>query len=415
MPSIAFIAAHDSEFKWSALASRHFREAGWDASFQTVQEDFRATPEQVQDAGVNFSQLRILSMTEALETWRKTDAVVFATNGDLCEKYLLKLRALINSGGTRPIMVAAYCGVVITNHLAGYAARCAADIICVNTRQDLAQFSKAARELGLPVDPLLLTGLAILPESIKELRGGRINRVVYADQAAVPQSTADRKYIYDCLIDYAEQHPTRTVLVKPRYRPWETSYKKTTYPPEAHFVDGVLPPNLSLTYSPIVELLPETDLLITVSSTAAFEAIYEGCQVALVADIGMKEAFGTPMFVGSQLLRTFDQIIRDDIRPVDRKWLSDQVIDQPNALIERVSKLVEANKSAPLHIVDSPYLSARERVLESLTHTRRAKKKPVIGAMRTSVWRMIRSAKPRAKQTFLVAAEVYRSLRKTGR
>jgi len=360
MPSIAFVAAHDSEFKWCHATSRRFEQAGWDVSFHTVMSDFKATPEQVRNSGLDFSALRILTMTEALQAWSTENAVVFVTNGDLCEKYLLALRQATSSSTTRPIMIAAYCGVVVTNHLAGYLARASADIVCANSPYDAALFSAAAAELKLPEKQILLTGLSILPEVIKPMRTGKIDTIIYADQAAIPPSPNDRFYIYQSLAEYARRHPERTVLVKPRFRPGETSYKKATYSPEEFFAQTrKIPTNLKITYEPIVHLLPKIDLLITISSTAALEAICEGCRVAIVADIGLKEAFGSPMFVGSGLLRTFAQISDDDLGSASREWLRQHEIERPGELLRQINELHKANISGQMPRIQSAYLEAR--------------------------------------------------------
>ena len=63
--------------------------------------------------------------------------------------------------------------------------------------------------------------------------------------------------------------------------------------------------------------------MLTVSSTAALEAVGAGVRTAFIADLDVSEQLGNHIFLESGLLRTFDQLERDDIGIPIKSWLED--------------------------------------------------------------------------------------------
>ena len=132
-----------------------------------------------------------------------------------------------------PVLVSGWVGVIIEKLVAGYLDRCGADIVVVNSSDDLRQFVEVAGRLSLPADNLLLAGFPFLTNRADEPKRGSIQRVLYADQPTVPGSAAERAYIYRQLVDYAVTHPDREVMLKPRHRLGEDTFHRmeTIRPP----------------------------------------------------------------------------------------------------------------------------------------------------------------------------------------
>ena len=85
--------------------------------------------------------------------------------------------------------------------------------------------------------------------------------------------------------------------------------------PSLLLADVDLPPNFGISHTPIAEQLADTDLLLTVSSTACLEAAGRPAAGShLPLDLGVHEKLGNHVFLDSGLFRTFDQIIADDPR-----------------------------------------------------------------------------------------------------
>ncbi len=69
-----------------------------------------------------------------------------------------------------------------------------------------------------------------------------------------------------------------------------------------------LPPNFRLVYGHMGEVLDRTDLLVTVSSTAALESLHRSIPTVVLTDLGVREALGNHHFIGSGCLASWDQL-----------------------------------------------------------------------------------------------------------
>ena len=67
--------------------------------------------------------------------------------------------------------------------------------------------------------------------------------------------------------------------------------------------------------------------MLTVSSTAALESVGAGVRTALIADLDVREQLGNHIFLDSGLLRTFDQLERDDVGIPAKSWFEDYFFD----------------------------------------------------------------------------------------
>ena len=146
---------------------------------------------------------------------------------------------------------------------------------------------------------------------------------MFADQPTVPAGADDRLYLYQQLIAYARAHPERSVVLKPRHRIGEDTFHKMVFHPEALLRHIDRPANFSIDYTPISQRLADLDLMLTVSSTAALEAVGAGVRTAFIADLDIREQLGNHIFLDSGLLRTFDQVQRDDIGTPAPGWVDD--------------------------------------------------------------------------------------------
>lgn len=320
-PRSLFVAGFDSGLKLAERFAAAFEEAGGEA---TIAAPTTGTPHQLSPAQVDAitaRPVRFLPWEEILRLARDSDAVVPIYDGSRIEQFITELRAL--PGPDRlPVIGTAYVGMVLYNNVHGYIWRSLGDVLAVNSRGDLREFTEVATALGLPTDNLLLTGLPLLPASPAPQRPGPIRRVLFADQPTVPALPAERAYLYDRLADYARRHPDREVFLRPRHRPDEATFHEMTYSPAVHFGRVPAPTNLRIDYTAIADRLPSTDLVLSVSSTAILEALAAGCRVAFVADF-FGETFLNSRFARSGLLRTFDALEADDIGVPDPQWLDD--------------------------------------------------------------------------------------------
>ena len=380
-----FIAAFDSQLKWcglirDALAARGFT---WRAVVPDVRSALSA--EQIQAAG--FTGVEPLSWEVLVETAATSDVVVSSLSGPLTHELLVDLADRGAQPG--PVVVSGWVGVIIEKITAGYLDRCAADVVAVSSRSDLAHFHQVALRLGLPTDNLLLSGLPLLRPTPRPARTGPVRRVLFADQPTVPQRPDERLYLYRRLVGYAAAHPDRQVVLKPRHRPAEDTFHRMLHHPERLLAGIDPPPNFAVDYTPIVDQLPRTDLLITVSSTACLEAIDHGCRVGLVLDLGIHERYGNQVLLDSGLLRTFDQIADDDLGTPDPGWRESYFFPREGSAADLIGDRVEdllstgARPSAAVRQTD--YFTSAAVFHRSVVKARRRGMRPRRGPLRDRI------------------------------
>jgi hypothetical protein len=222
------------------------------------------------------------------------------------------------------VVVTGYVGVVYEKLADGLLLRHGADLVLANSRQDAERF-RAVYE-GVGADASAVTEVALPFLGGEPYTGEREPyTVVFAAQPSVPESRADRAYLLDRLIRHARLHPGRQVLLKLRSRPGEhtTHLEELPYQKLAQKA-GPLPPNLRLVYGNMGEVLDRTDLLVTVSSTAALESLHRRIPTAVLTDLGVREVLGNHHFLGSGCLASWDQLDAGRRPEPDPEWVARQ-------------------------------------------------------------------------------------------
>ena len=322
------VAAFDSQLKWAGTIRRALEARGF-ACRMIVPSDIRHAISDGQLADYSGGAVAYLPWTELVTASLHVDVVVLAMHGPLVRRFCHDLFDAVELTDTAPpVTVSGWVGVIIEKIIAGYLDRYATDIVAVNSRSNMATFKAVARSLDLPADNLVLSGLPLLSGQRGEVRvADPIKTVMFADQPTVPQTRADRLYIYQRLLAYAQAHPDRQVVLKPRHRIGEDTFHRMKFHPEVLLSGVRKPPNFSIDYTPIADRLADLDLMLTVSSTAALESVGAGVRTALIADLDVREQLGNHIFLDSGLLRTFDQLERDDIGVPAKSWFEDYFFD----------------------------------------------------------------------------------------
>ncbi len=335
---VVFLAAYDSQLKWCARIRDEFERRGFSCRVVVPAERSALSDQQIADAG--FGQVEFLPVEELIAAALRADVLVSALAGPATRSLIGQLARMLGED-PGPVIITGWVGVIIEKITAGYLDRCGADLIAVNSTTDLEHFRDAAEGLAVPADNLLLAGLPLLRGGPHRSRGA-IGTVLFADQPTVPSSETERRFVYRSLLDYARAHPDRRVLLKPRHRPDESTFHRMRHHPERLLAGEDLPSNFAFDYTPIGEALLDTDLLLTVSSTAALEALDHGCRVGLVLDLGVHENYGNHVFLRSGLLRTFGQLTRDELGEPRPEWLASYFFDPQVGAVKRIADRTEA-------------------------------------------------------------------------
>lgn len=322
---ICFIAAHDSEFKLAAKIAHQFHEKGWSTSFITTNQMLNTSQQQLIDCGVDIDQIKIIEDKQLFEHVDIYDAAMIILPGPIIERFLFKYRsyrAKLTHHKKRPVIATAFVGINIRNICGAFLKRASADIICVNSQADYNAYADICEQLHIDKCALRLTGLGIMPSNITPKIFNTTRKILFADQVAIPKNIKDRMILYTMLYDTALACPETQFVIKPRHRPGDVTSHKGQYAVEQFFKNKKMPANLIIDYTPIIEHFHDTDLLITISSTAAFEALAYGVKAAILADLGVDESYGNHIFLQSGLIRTLNEVAQGDIGTPDPAWLA---------------------------------------------------------------------------------------------
>ncbi|MCW2751167.1 MAG: hypothetical protein JWR83_2277 [Aeromicrobium sp.] len=358
------IAAFDSQLKWCAGIRDELEKRG--TVCRVVVPDSRSalSPQQITDAG--FDQVDRLMWSDLIALALLSDIVVCSLAGPMTQRLSIDVALAQSPDTVGPVIVSGWVGIIIEKVTAGYLDRSGTDIIAVNSALDLAYFVSTAETLGIPSDNLVLTGLPFLSSSPQPEHGGEITRVLFADQPTVPSTPVERLHVYRRLIAYAHDHPDREVILKPRHRPGEDTFHRMAHHPADLLRGEDLPPNFAIDYTPIAEQLPSIDLLLTMSSTACLEALDHGCRVALVLDLGVHERYGNHVFLDSGLLRTFEEISKDEIGSPERSWMDGyfggRTRPANQTIADRIDALLDSGARPSRAVWDSAYFRGSTEV-----------------------------------------------------
>lgn len=354
------MAAFDSQLKWCAGIRDELESRGFTSRVVVPDTRSALSAQQVRDAG--FDHVERLPWEALVAACLEHDVVVSSLAGPSTRRLARAVAAALDAPGTDgpgPVLVSGWVGIIIEKITAGYLDRSGTDVVAVNSTDDLAHFRRTGGTLGVPTDNLVLTGLPFLSSEPRPPRGGPITTVLYADQPTVPASAAERAHVYGRLVEHARRHPDREVMLKPRHRPGEDTFHRMSHRPEDLLPPGDLPANFRIEHTPIADLLPRVDLLVTMSSTACLEAVDHGVRVALVLDLGVHERHGNHVFLDSGLLRTFDQIDDDDVGEPStaflESWFGQRRHPAPVVIADRVEDLLASGHRPAREVWRSPY------------------------------------------------------------
>lgn len=311
----------------------------------------RATPtaRQLAEVGVRADSLEEVTSVEFLRAMAEEpyDVVVLALVGGGVQAMLHGLKRVWEGRAKRPVVVTGYVGVVYEKLADGLLLRHGADLVLANSRQDAERFRAVYEGVGADASSVTEVALPFLGGAAYEGEHDPYT-VVFAVQPSVPDSRKDRMYLLNRLVQHARLHPEREVLLKLRSRPGEhtTHIEEQPYQKLVQRLDP--PANFRLVYGNMGEVLDRTDLLVTISSTAALESLHRRIPTVVLTDLGVREVLGNHHFVGSGCLASWDQLDEGHRPAPDEEWVARQgvVADGTyatafDAARERIAKLLD--------------------------------------------------------------------------
>lgn len=329
------LADGDSRWKWGLLTARQLFPSAVPVGL-LLAPAAGSSEQRPADQGAGQQPTIVEGIPEfvASEDLDAADAIVLALPGGGVQAVLHGLARRWATPGRRPLVISGYVGVVYDKHVEGLLMRSGSDVILANSPADAESFRTMLAGAGRDPSVVVPTVLPFLGTADSARPEGDPFTVTFAAQSGVPGSRADREFVVRRLIRHAGLHPEREVLLKVRTRAGEHTTRREDHPyrllgPRL----GVgKPANLHLVQGSMGEVLDRTDLLVTVSSTAAVKAMHRGIPTAVLTDLGVSERLGNHYFVGSGCLASFTDLDAGAAPRVDAEWARDHGIGPGDAV-----------------------------------------------------------------------------------
>jgi hypothetical protein len=344
------LADSDTRWKWGALTAARVSPGTPVLDGYLLRGRATPTARQLAEVGVRADSLKEVTAVEFLHTMAREpyDVLVLSLVGGGVQAMLHGLGRVWEDRPRRPVVVTGYVGVVYEKLTDGLLLRHGADLVLANSRQDAERFRAVYEGVGADAGAVTEVALPFLggapyaggPDASAR-QGRRPYTVVFAAQPSVPGSRKDRAYLLQRLVRHARLHPHREVLLKLRSKPGEhtTHIEEVPYQKLAQRLD--LPANFRLVYGNMGEVLDRTDLLVTLSSTAALESLHRRIPTAVLTDLGIREVLGNHHFVGSGCLASWDELDAG-YRPVpDEQWVARQGVATEGAFDAARGRIAE--------------------------------------------------------------------------
>lgn len=278
---------------------------------------------------------------------QRPDVVLLAGRGP----FVRLMGRVIDRLSRRPVVVAGLPGMAIPAQRGALDYRRHADLLVVHSHREERAFTELGRRIGVQVPTALATlpfartrSRMLAPGRARVLAGDRpashggtavaehsespravrppATDIVFAAQALVPAGRAERAEIAATLVRAAAADPERRVVLKLRSRPGEaeTHLERDPY---LDLLPARRPDNLVVSYGSMAEALSTAAGLVTVSSTAAIEAIAVGVPVIALDSFGVDKSLLNTVFVGSGLLGGRSEVVAGRFRHPHPAWLRD--------------------------------------------------------------------------------------------
>lgn len=349
---VVALADTDSYVKWAAALLGSLP-PGSDAELLVVDTPLAVSDAQLQSAlarsGLDPARVRRVPHGELPRVLADLapDAVLVAARGPV-------VRVLVRTAADlepRPVIVSGLPGISIPATRAAVIHRIQSDLFVLHSTREVAAFAALAHRNGLTHR----FALARLPfaASTPPAEAARVGRtdLVFASQAIVPREIDDRMRVARLLVDAARADPSRRVVVKERAVAGEhqTHAQRHGYPDLLRRL-APLPPNIVVSTAPMSSALDTAEGLVTVSSTAAIEAVARGIPVIALDSFGIEDKLINPVFVGSGLFGSEEAVLRRDFRFPPREWLDHNYFHDPaeDDWVAQLSHLVALRRTGQL-------------------------------------------------------------------
>jgi Putative glycosyltransferase (DUF6716) len=333
------IADTDSYLKWSA-ATLDALPGSWESTQLIIKNP--VMPSAAQIRAVSSRHVEVLTNAELVRRIRLEcpDVVLLACTGPVVAALTVQR---VFWGSARPVLVTGLPGISVPATSRAVRSRAACDLFLLHSMREVVDFA----EIGARVAPALIFGLASLPFLPAHTPGpvaeGQLGpNLVFAAQAKVPVERAHREQI---LLALAE---AGSAVVKLRAWSEEQQTHNETWPYHDIMDDliadrRVAADAVAFVGGSMVDALRTSRGFVTVSSTAALEAMAMNRPTLIISDFGVSEEMINLVFQESGCLGTLDDLREGRLCQPDPRWLEANYFHpvEMNNWLEMLDQLLE--------------------------------------------------------------------------
>ena len=349
MPRVLAVADADSYLKWCA-ATLDALPADWVGDLWVLDSPIAPSPTQQRAAThrepAAGSLLRLLRRLRA----DPPDVLLLGCTGPVVQAVLSVPPGLLGwAPRTRPVLVSGLPGISVPASERAVRLRDGVDLLLVHSHREQRDFAALAAATGSGMQ----IGLARLPFLHDDPAPGGPD-VVFAAQAKVPADADDRRRILQALADVPR--PYRAV-VKLRGAGGERQTHDEAHPYPALWADlaarqEVPGSTVRFAVGPMRDALEDAAGFVTVSSTAALEAIGRNVPVLVLDDFGVSGDLINEVFAGSGCLGNLDDLAAARFRRPEPTWAAENYFHPPaeSDWVVRLDSLLAARAGAGLPV-----------------------------------------------------------------
>ncbi|MEV4751907.1 DUF6716 putative glycosyltransferase [Streptosporangium amethystogenes subsp. fukuiense] len=365
------MADSDSYLKWAACLLRDLP-SGCTRELAVIRTPITPSPGQISAAVAGSAAdppvLSARALRRAAERFGP-DVVLAACTGPVVDVLVGEVLAGLRP---RPVFVSGLPGISVPATEKAWLFRSGCELFVLHSGREVEEFSAMGRELG-GGGQVGLARLPFLRGQEEVARIGPRDRVVFATQAKVPRRRQERESVLLALAELAGRRPDLDVVVKLRALDGE----RQTHNERHHYqrlwqslvAEGrVRAGTVRFAAGPMHEHLAHAAGFVTVSSTAALEAIAQQVPLLVLSDFGVGAEMINLVFEGSGLLGTLDDLSAGRFLEPDAAWCRDNYFHpgDESDWVSRMVSLVGQARSGRLvparSLLDGPeYAAARRR------------------------------------------------------
>lgn len=320
MTRVLAVADSDSYLKWSA-ATLAAMPAHWERRQVLIRNPIAPSAAQVEAAvGAPVPTLGLAAII-ALILRERPDVILLGCTGPVAQ-VVTGLR-LVRTGRRRPVLVSGLPGISVPATTRAVEYRAACDLFLLHSHAERRAFAGITAEFA----PRLRIGLARLPflDHAHPKPDADARDLVFAAQAVVPAAREDRRQVLTSLAA-APDHLRPVVKLRAAPGEEQTHREALPYPllwDELVAEGRVRADAVRFSPGPMSLALSTAAGFVTVSSTAALEAIASDVPVVVLADFGVTAATINVVFEDSGCLGTLADVRDGRFRTPAPEWMTD--------------------------------------------------------------------------------------------